>query len=361
MMRLWCAVGAVVLSACVVRLPGLSLGGLSSTSSSEPSVERSGGAPGSAEEPSPAENSVWAKASDADFAAMLAPEYFGQLHQITAIESRPSGNVAVGTMGYSPSDVPVVERRQKSLVAKKYPGSFDLDLATCKAVFVDYEGLSETDEDVKRLCSGTGRFAGSERLTALMHNLLEFDALVDAVPDAAKAKALRTEMARRLGFKRDAFIVHGAGRWSTRLTEVPVTEWTYRTLRFAQAYVQKHQLDPALGAAFASALSTVNKTECVTRRGIFVRQYQGGSSYGEPYFEYPDYREPTPVPCPTANAIKTSKDDFATLPALRPIVGKKWVAVKPSGGWEVHRNDLGIILNQWRTADAYWERERGED
>ncbi|MBM4780307.1 MAG: hypothetical protein GQE15_21610 [Archangiaceae bacterium] len=355
----------VGLQACVLRLPGISIGtqGVSTPSSTGRSSVASTGSTSSSSQgsssssaPAARPNSIWATSSDEAFAAMLAPEYLGTLHEITALEKKPAGTVAVGKMGFEPGDVSEVERREEALRWKKFPGSNDLDVAVCKAVFVEHDGLPETDEDVKRLCKD-GRFAGSEALVYWAKGYVKFEMLVEQVKDAAKAKALRTEFARRAGWKREGFRVHDSSRWASRLVEVPMTEWTYRTLRFASTYAKKHGLDAAVLADLDKAMASVARTECVMRPGIFVKQYEGGSTYGAPYFDYPDYREATVVDCKKVKGLVTAAGDKKALPDLKPIVGTKWLAVQPKGGWKVNRNDLGVILNQWQDADAYWERE----
>lgn len=355
----------VGLQACVLRLPGISIGtqGVSTSSSSTRSnaatTSSAASSTSSASSSAPAAvkpSSIWATSSDEAFAAMLAPEYLGTLHEITALEKKPSGTVAVGKMGFERSDVSEVDRREEALKWKKFPGSNDYDVAVCKAVFVEHDGLPETDEDVKRLCKD-GRFAGSEKLVYWAKGYVKFEMLVEQVKDPEKAKALRTEFARRAGWKREGFTVHDTSRWASRLVEVPMTEWTYRTLRFASTYAKKHGLDAAVVAELDKAMASVARTECVMRPGIFVKQYEGGSTYGAPYFDYPDYREATVVDCKKVKSLVTAAADKKALPELRPIVGTKWLAVQPQGAWKVNRNDLGVILNQWQSADAYWERE----
>lgn len=355
------------LQACVLRLPGISIGtqGVSTPSSTSRSSGGGSGETASTSASSSSSSSVvaaakptsiWATASDEDFAAMLAPEYLGQLHEITSLEKKPSGTVAVGKMGFEPGDVREVERREEAVRWKKFPSSNDLDIAVCKAVFIEHDGLPENDEDVRRLCK-EGRFAGSEALVYWAKGYVKFEMLVEQVKDAAKAKALRTEFARRAGWKREGFRVHDSSRWASRLVEVPMNQWTYRTLRFASTYAKKHGLDAALVSELDKAMASAARTECVMRPGIFVKPYEGGSTYGAPYFDYPDYREATVVDCKKAKSIVTAAADKKALPELRPIVGTKWLAVQPQGTWKVNRNDLGIILNQWQSADAYWERE----
>lgn len=355
------------LQACVLRIPGLSIGGGgpsspssagsgsgSSGSATSSSSNRSSGSAASAAVAKPP--SKWATSTDEEFAAMLAPEYLGQLHQVTALEKKPSGTTVTGTMGFEADDVSEVQRREEALRWKKFPRSSDFDIAVCKAVFVEHDGLPEEDDDVKRLCDG-GSFAGSEALQYWAKGYIKFETLVEQVKDAGKAKALRTEFARRAGWKREGFRVHDSARWSSRLVEVPMTQWTYRTLRFTNAYAKKHGLDAALVADLDKAMASAPRTECVMRPGIFVKPYQGGSSYGATSFDYPDYREAKVVECSQAKAIKTSASDLKAMGKLTPIVGTKWLAVQPKGEWNVRRNDLGIILNQWQSADAYWERE----
>ncbi len=353
----------VGLQACVLRLPGISIGtpGVSTSTRSNVAASTGGSSGGqstssSSSAPAARSNSVWATSSDEAFAALLAPEYLGTLHEITALEKKPSGTVAVGKMGFERSDVSEVDRREEALKWKKFPSSNDFDIAVCKAVFVEHNGLPETDEDVKRLCKD-GRFAGSEALVYWAKGYVKFEMLVEQVKDAAKAKALRTEFARRAGWKREAFTVHDSSRWASRLVEVPMTDWTYRTLRFASTYAKKHGLDAAVVGDLEKAMASVARTECVMRPGIFVKQYEGGSSYGAPYFDYPDYREATVVDCKKVKGLVTAAADKKALPDLKPIVGTKWLAVQPQGAWKVNRNDLGVILNQWQSADAYWERE----
>ncbi len=349
--RILLAVLAVSSQACMIRVPGLNLGALGVSSSSAGGSSSTESAPLIAKP-----NSVWATSSDEAFAALLAPEYLGTLHEITALEKKPAGTVAVGKMGFEPGDVSEVERREEALRWKKFPRSDDLDIAVCKAVFVEHDGLPETDEDVKRLCK-EGRFAGSEALVYWAKGYVKFEMLVEQVKDAAKAKALRTEFARRAGWKREGFRVHDSSRWASRVVEVPMTDWTYRTLRFASTYAKKHGLDAAVVSDLEKAMVSVPRTECVMRPGIFVKPYEGGSTYGAPYFDYPDYREATVVDCKKTKALVTAAADKKALPELRPIVGTKWLAVQPQGAWKVNRNDLGVILNQWQSADAYWERE----
>lgn len=356
----------VGLQACVLRLPGITLGtpGVSTpSSSSRSSVANSSassssgsGFASSSSAPAAKPNSIWATSSDEQFAEMLAREYVGTLHEITGMEKKPSGKVAIGKMGYEPGDVSEVSRREEALRWKKFPGSNDFDVAVCKVVFVEHDGLPETDEDVKRLCKD-GRFAGSEALVYWAKGYVKFEMLVEQVKDAAKAKALRTEFARRAGWKREGFTVHDSSRWASQLVEVPMTEWTYRTLRFASTYAKKHGLDATVVAELDKATGSVARTECVMRPGIFVKQYEGGSTYGAPYFDYPDYREATVVDCKKVKSLVTAAADKKALPELKPIVGTKWLAVQPQGAWKVNRNDLGVILNQWQSADAYWERE----
>lgn len=351
------------LQACVLRLPGITLGtqggSTSSSSSSRSNIvgsSSSSGGSSSSSAPAAKPNSIWATSSDEQFAEMLAREYVGTLHDITGLEKKPAGTVAVGKMGYEPGDVSEVDRREEALRWKKFPRSSDLDIAVCKAVFIEHDGLPETDEDVKRLCKD-GSFAGSEALVFWAKGYVKFEMLVEQVKDPAKAKVLRTEFARRAGWKREGFRVHDSSRWASRLVEVPATEWTYRTLRFASTYAKKHGLDGTVVADLEKAAGSVARTECVTRPGIFVKQYEGGSTYGAPYFDYPDYREATVIDCKKAKAIVTAAADKKALPELKPIVGTKWLAVQPQGAWKVNRNDLGVILNQWQNADAYWERE----
>lgn len=297
--------------------------------------------------------------SDDEFARALAPEYLGKLHQITAIKKTPAGNVGVGTLGIAADETGIVNSRESTLKFRTYPKTDDKDRAACKVALVEIEGRSASDERVKALCvNGSGNFQDEDGTLQFSKEYVMFEMLLKSVKDEAAVKALRTEFAKRIGWTREGFMIEGSpSRWASQLTEVPVAQWSYRTLRFAARYAKQNTLDAGLVSSLEGALAKAPHKRCATKHGgLLIRDYQGGA-YAAPRFDWEQDFDKVVVDCKKAKAVKSEPGHLSALRKKDPGPGGRWLAVKPTGSWTVLRNDIGAIRNQNMAVDVYWEEE----
>lgn len=227
-----------------------------------------------------------------------------------------------------------------------------------------------------RLCEEKRRFAGQEAQASgcakekylrpagygfqdpLNIGLL-LDVLLTSYPEA-DARKIREQFVASFGYGRQLYeytaIEPRSGTiYGVKLEAKPLSEWTYRTLRYAHAYSERHGLDAGVRGEIASAMKTARRYRCVKMTDVyFIQEHEGGGRYGA--MSAGSWQlGGDEIEC---DAVKVKSPGWA-MKALRASSYEvdKWLGAETIGAWEVERDDDNDPVKKMIEAVVYYREE----
>jgi hypothetical protein len=196
------------------------------------------------------------------------------------------------------------------------------------------------------------------------------EGVLHALP-AESQTPLRKAFADSLGHRRKQYLYDSLDTQSpqvlnrdtmfgVQLVSVPVSEWSFRTVRYAHEYAVRYGLDAQTIALFKAAIPKARRYKCRTLDGaFFLQQHEGGGRYGPTRQGDWDLGGGDETDCDAVAKIKSTDWAWGLLrnAKIESIPGAKWLAVKASGAWNVENSDEGNPIRKTQEATVYWREE----
>ncbi len=148
--------------------------------------------------------------------------------------------------------------------------------------------------------------------------------------------------------------------WGVQLEEVPASEWTYRTVRYAHDYAKRHGVDAKTVKSLAAWMPKVRRHSCWTLEGVyFIQDHEGGGRYGKSQVGSWDLSGAKEIDCKAAKRLPSTAWALKLLKQTDRYEYRveRWLGAKVSGGWQVQKNDLGVPLRKVQSATLVWRQE----
>lgn len=283
-----------------------------------------------------------AKLTDAEVAALLVKEMFGETVTVTKPPASKQVYDAEGTfsLGGAPEYAAWCARRDK-LLEKMLRGGPDEVSRRCRTV-CEQAGVGKQCDPThsNTLCRSTSKFKYTVPYP-LNHQVL-LEAVAPLLPPADLRRA-RERVALSYGHERQVIqIKRGYDTLYSAIFEpTPLERWKRRDLKLALSYAKAQGLDAEQN--LEAALAQAPEWRCSYEPTMMTQDYEGGGRYGKVAW-YPRGLVPGPdnadwwgeVPCDKVPKAKAKGAEYLKiLKAAERTENVLSVAMMPSQSWEV--------------------------